>query len=106
MRISNLGDEDLEFLVLIHELVESYLCKVRGIEFDEIDAFDKGHPELDEPGESSEAPYHKEHLFAESIEKQLAQELKVDWNLYMERIQEVSSKEPRSDEFKFDQSAG
>ena len=31
--------------------------------------FDKKHPELDDPGRIKKAPYHKEHMFAEKVEK-------------------------------------
>ncbi|CAM6004583.1 unnamed protein product [Sphagnum balticum] len=90
--ISKLPSEDWELLVLIHELIEQHLCKKRKIKEKDITAFDlafealrKSHKKLignQEPGHMVSAPYHKEHVFAETIEKLLAQELKVDWDKY------------------------
>jgi hypothetical protein len=42
-----------------------------------------------EPGDDPRAPYHKQHVFAENIERLLAAELGVDWSAY---DKEVSSK--------------
>lgn len=90
MRVSEM-DDDYVFLVAIHELVESYLCKKRGISVESIDAFDKQFEEdrikLNwgddlEPGNDPKAPYKKEHFFAEVIERMVANELKIDWQKY------------------------
>lgn len=37
----------------------------------------------DEPGDDPHAPYKREHQFAETIERLLANELEVDWNAYL-----------------------
>jgi hypothetical protein len=71
VRISDMQDEDCEFLVAIHELIEQHLCKKRGISEESITAFDM-----------IRAPYNKEHVFATSIEKLVAAELGVDWDEY------------------------
>jgi hypothetical protein len=86
VRISDLKNTDYEFLILIHELVEAYLCQKRGIPEPEIAAWDIEHPALVDPGASVEAPYHKEHMFATSIEHQISKELEVDWDKYDEAI--------------------
>ncbi len=89
-RISKIGD-DYEFLVLIHELIEQYLTKRRGITEKSICEFDvqyeeerkKGlHPKDAEPGDDLKAPYRKEHKFATLLERLLAHELGVDWEEY------------------------
>ena len=74
-------------LVVIHELIELLLCQQRNISFTDIDNFDiefeKKYPNnTDEPGEQEDAPYRKEHLFAEYIETQLAKEFNIDMNEY------------------------
>jgi hypothetical protein len=43
----------------------------------------------EEPGDSSEAPYHKEHVFATKIERMIADELGVDWDVYEKHLDEV-----------------
>lgn len=88
VRVSDMGNTDYEFLVAIHELIELYLCKKRGISEDSITEFDmefeKNRPpdNLDEPGNSLAAPYHAEHIFATSIEQLVAAELGVNWDEY------------------------
>lgn len=87
--ISEVGNEDYEHLVLLHELVEYLLCKKRGIRLADIDAFDitfeaaRKRGEVDgEPGDDPKAPYRREHRFAENVERLLAHELGVDWSEY------------------------
>ena len=95
VNISEVGDSRYEFLVAIHEMLEQFLTKQRGIPEWVIDDFDKEYeryrkPEdTDEPGNSTLAPYHKEHMFATRIEKLIAKELGVDWNDYEEALDAV-----------------
>ena len=94
-RISDLDNWRMEVLVLIHEMVEYYICLHRGIEEPDILEFDKNfeeereqglHGPEDEPGHDIHAPYHKEHVFAEKIEKLLAEELGVNWEEYDKKV--------------------
>ena len=93
-RVSEMNT-DYEFLVAIHELIESYLTKRRGIEWEAIDAFDKEFEtnrqtgNVEEPGNSPLAPYYKEHRFAENIERQVALALGVDWFEYDKTVNEL-----------------
>jgi len=95
VRISDMQNEDYEFLVLIHELIEAHLCRKRGISEEAITNFDiefeKNRVEgnFDEPGNDPKAPYNKEHLYATLIERQLAKELSVDWDLYDKTVNEL-----------------
>ncbi len=73
-----LGD-DSAFLVALHEFVEDYLCKKRGIKNDDVVAFDKANINNYEPGMMPSAPYHKEHVFADLIERQVCRELGIEW---------------------------
>jgi hypothetical protein len=77
-----MGNEEYEFLVVIHELVECMLCKFRGINESAVDQWDKSFTGIGEPGDDPLAPYHREHTFATSIEKLVAQEIGVDWDTY------------------------
>jgi hypothetical protein len=91
-RIADMKNEDYEFLVLIHEMIEEHLTRKRGISEESITAFDvefeKNRKEgnIDEPGHDINAPYHKEHVFAECIERLIAQELGVDWKKYDDTV--------------------
>src|SRR5208337_252360 len=89
--VSDLGNPKMNALVAIHELIEALLCKFNDPEIttEIVDSFDMSHENLDEPGESSEAPYHLQHTRATIIEKLLSDWLKIDWDEYEKRIQEL-----------------
>lgn len=91
IKVSKMNDDRYEFLVAIHELIEEFLTRNRGITEEEITAFDLYYekrremglvPEDSEPGFDSSAPYRKEHTTATGIEMILASELGVDWKEY------------------------
>jgi hypothetical protein len=95
IRVSDFGDRKLEFLIAVHELIESTLCRERGITESEIDSFDISfeqtrhkYDDILEPGDSIDAPYHKEHMFSTKIEKMIAEELQVDWQNYCDKCLE------------------
>ncbi len=88
IKVSMMGNRQYEFLVAIHEMVEQFLCENVGITDEEITKFDIEYEEKrkngddTEPGEDIYAPYHKQHMFAEKIEKIMAEECKIDWKDY------------------------
>ena len=76
---------EYEFLIMIHEMVEAFLTRKRGIPEESISKFDIEFNKKDlpgEPGDHKDAPYRKEHHFAEKIEKLLAKELGINWKKY------------------------
>jgi len=86
-RINQMGNEDYEFLVSIEE----HLTRRRGLKEPDIMAFDvewekereQGkHGEDEEPGHDPRAPYHREHVFAETIERMVALFMGVSWKDY------------------------
>jgi hypothetical protein len=85
--VSDMGNEDYEFLVGLHELVEWYLCRKRGISDEAVTAFDKSYDGPGEPGDALWAPYRAEHKFATFLERQVAMELGVDWNEYDKAVE-------------------
>ena len=90
-----LGRRRFEALIALHEAVEALLCEHAGISPAAVDKFDEAYEarrkkgDDSEPGDDPRAPYHKQHVFAEGIERLLATELGVDWPAY---DKEVSSK--------------
>lgn len=88
IRVSDFGNPDHEFLLALHELVEMWLCRRRGISQRAVDRFDvayeKKRREGDEtePGDDPQAPYYREHQFACGIERLMAAELGVNWQEY------------------------
>lgn len=84
--VSRMRDWRYEALVAVHEIIEALLCKARGISEEAVTAFDKAHPDADEPGDHPDAPYGREHCFATLIERLLATEFGVDWAEYEKAI--------------------
>lgn len=93
--VSKMKDWRMEMLVAFHELAEVILCKHRRITQESVDDFDRKFEQnrefgdLSEPGDSPEAPYRREHFFATNVERLLAAELGVNWNLYEKEINEL-----------------
>jgi len=86
--ISDLKNNDYEFLVAIHEIIEWYFTERAGIKEKDIMKFDKEFEakrktgNTDEPGNDPSAPYYEQHQFATFIEKQIAKELGINWREY------------------------
>jgi 5-methylcytosine-specific restriction endonuclease McrA len=96
--VSDLGNEDYEHAIFIHEFIEASLCKKRGIKEEDITNFDiqfekdrlKGlHSKTAEPGNSPKAPYHREHLFATKLEKMFIKDLGYKWKEYDRLVNEL-----------------
>lgn len=93
--VSDLGDEDLNFLVALHELIEVKLCQKRDVTQEKVDVFDmayeKTRPEGDnsEPGDHPESPYRDEHCFATGIERLMASALEVCWENYASSVESL-----------------
>jgi hypothetical protein len=93
--VSKMSDQRYEFLIGMHETIEAYLAVHAGISPAAVDKFDEAYEarrkkgDDSEPGDDPKAPYHKQHVFAEKIERLLAHELGVNWSSH---DHEVSSK--------------
>lgn len=93
--VSKMPDERHQQLVAVHELVECLACNVDGVTQEVVDAFDMGPgADLDEPGESSDAPYHEQHMMATNIEQMLAVALHVTWDEYDAAVGDHGTREP------------
>ena len=95
-RIASMSNPFTEGLLAIHEIVEWMLIKRAGIRIEDIDKFDKKFEDnrmpgnVDEPGDELSAPYHKQHVWATIIERQVAALMNINWKEYDEAVQEVS----------------
>lgn len=89
--ISKMGNKDYEFMVMVHEVIEQYLCERKGITNKMIDDFDMSEygRTLDDPGSDCKAPYHVEHMFCLRIEKLLCAKLGIDWDKYNNFLNEM-----------------
>lgn len=84
IKIAQMPDWRHEALLLIHELTEMLLTAHDGIDWKDITEWDTlgAGKDSDDPGALPDAPYHRQHMKAEQIEKQLAEWLGVDWAEY------------------------
>ena len=88
INVSAMSDWRYQVLVAVHELVETAICRQRGITQEAVDSFDlafekaRAEGNLDEPGDDPQAPYRREHFFATNVERLLADQLGVDWDAY------------------------
>jgi hypothetical protein len=69
--------EHQAFLYALHEMVEAYLCKAKGITTQQVDDFDMDRSEYCaendlEPGDMKESPYRLQHRQAMLIEHLMA----------------------------------
>ena len=94
-RITKQVRDERNILILLHEIVEYYLCTRRGISEQEITEFDlkweQGPKVEEEPGNCKELdtltnPYYWEHRFSENIERMVALEADIDWEDYERKL--------------------
>ena len=97
-RSANLGDWRMEFLVLLHEFIESHLNRNQGISEPDVKAFDemfeeevkKGLQPTDaEPGFDPRAPYRDNHALADLIEMMVAYKMGVNIDDYNDKLEEI-----------------
>lgn len=86
---ADMGNMDYNFLVLLHAMIEQYLCYKHWVKDEVVMKWDKEHLDAEEPGALPGCPYHKEHEFATNLEAQMSVELKVSWDRYGEKIDEI-----------------
>ncbi|KAB0668934.1 hypothetical protein F6V30_13940 [Oryzomonas sagensis] len=77
--VSEFADPDVAIRIAIHEVLEAWRCKKRGLDFKEIDNFDMAHPASDDPGLLKCAPYHLEHMQSDQVERLLCHQDGVKW---------------------------
>ena len=81
-RITALENSAYSMAIALHELVEKFRNGQLGIKDTDVDQFDLDHPELDDPGLSPDAPYHKTHMEADCIERAFIIFSGNDWATY------------------------
>lgn len=89
IRVSETGDARMNVLIALHELVEAELCTQRGIAEPDVLAFDLAHLDDDDPGSNPNAPYHREHMFAEQLERLFCDEMGIAWADYEATLEKV-----------------
>ena len=84
--VAQSGNDEWDWLVLLHEMVEYVLVKKAGIPIAEIDAFDMAFQGDGEPGDDPSAPYRHAHSIATGVERIIAGSLGIDWKPYDEAV--------------------
>lgn len=85
IRVSETRNTAINSLLILHELTEALLCYDASVTTKEVDNFDmnwKPHDDITEPGEDERAPYHKQHMTAELVERVVAAHMEIDWHEY------------------------
>jgi hypothetical protein len=90
IKISQTNNEQYNFLLIVHELIEAYLCKFHKISEDTVDQWDMSHLQSRDPAQEVGCPYAKEHFTALRHERLLAGTLNLDWQIYEDKLDQVS----------------
>ena len=88
---SSKTNAEYEFAIFIHELIEWFLTQKRGISEESITKFDI-ESGLNDPGRSKKSPYHREHMFADGIERMIIKELGIKWSKYCKDVDNLEHK--------------
>lgn len=97
-RITKTKNDLYDDIIFLHEFVEEITTRAKGIKEKEIMKHDlwfegevkKGNfPDDAEPGEHKNAPYRRQHLFAEKIERMVIKELNIDWKEYSDYLNKL-----------------
>jgi hypothetical protein len=95
IRVSAMKDWRHEYLVALHELVEVMQCRHDGVTQAQVDRFDIAFEKrrkpgnVDEPGDSRNAPYQKQHALASGIERVAMAALDVKLDDYAEEVEKL-----------------
>lgn len=89
-RITKMPNTAHSQAIALHELVEKWRNDQLGIKDADVDAFDSGPgADLDDPGLSPEAPYHRTHMEADTIERLYIIFSGNDWIEYEKALDEL-----------------
>jgi hypothetical protein len=80
--------------LLLHELVEAWLCRQNGITVEEVDAWDLNWSSDGEPGDHPQCPYHRPHQAATVIERLFLWMTGYDWEGYEAALDKVMEEKP------------
>jgi len=92
IKVSDTGNDWMNFLVARHELDEAMICARLGVTQEQVDKYDLAHPEagVDCFSDNLDAPYSTAHNLALASEYQMSQVLGIDWREYSNKLDELS----------------
>ena len=71
------------WLIVVHEIVELFLCLRAGVTQREADDFHAARKDSDEYGDEPDCPYYDQHQIADAVEKLLCGVIGVSWKDYV-----------------------
>ena len=85
--ISNMG-------ILLHEIIESFLCWTHGVKEADVSKFDQEwftgkHEDNEEPGNDPKSPYREQHKIAETFEQGFIAACGMTWDKHSENCRKV-----------------
>lgn len=86
--VSRMSNEVHQQAVAIHELVEALLCNAADVSQEAVDYFDMVGlgKDSDEPGFEPTAPYHKQHCWADVVERTFIAAAGLSWSAYDQAV--------------------
>jgi hypothetical protein len=94
--VPDYANRNSEFLVALHEMVEAWLCRKDNITEAEVSSWDINNPELEEPGDSKNAPYHHQHMVAMQVEKIVCEAMKIPWEDHQRWVENSANEVDRN----------
>jgi hypothetical protein len=91
INVSETGNEDYNFLIALHEMIEAYLCKKHGVTEQQVDEWDKSHLESNDPGMLPNCPYGLEHAMATGVELAVGEALGIDFEDYTRKVDSLDN---------------
>lgn len=81
-QIAKTENSDYDYLVLLHEMTEWFICHRAGVTEQQVDEWDMAHLDSRDPGDEPGAPYGAAHGYSMGLERMLAAFTGIDWNDY------------------------
>ena len=94
--VPDYANRNSEFLVALHEMVEAWLCRKDHITEAEVSSWDMNNPELEEPGDSKNAPYHHQHMVAMNVERIVCEAMKIPWEDHQRWVENAANEVDRN----------
>jgi hypothetical protein len=87
--VSDVGNDNSNFLIGSHEEIEQHWCKMHGVTQADVDRWDMAFNGEGEPGDDPECPYHEGHVIAMKHERELCADYGLDWEAHETAIEGV-----------------
>jgi hypothetical protein len=83
IKVSDFEDPRVRWAIGVHELIEALQCMQDGVTQEQVDEWDMGAgADCEDPGMHPSAPYHRQHVYATSVERRLITSLGLSWETY------------------------